>query len=234
LAASYEPQGAALPRTVPPAEPKQERAKRTREQILAAAARTFEDVGYAAARLDDVARDAQVTKGALYFHFRSKADLARAVLEAHHARWAEIVREVTTRGSDPLTALVALSFAIAANYRTNQVARAGVRLGNEYRLVDAELPRPFVGWVARLTELLQAAEAEGLLAPGVDCAAAARSIVAAYFGVQEMSARLAGGRDVAKRLREWWQLFLPALTDEERSRAVLARVTDRGTLTTPG
>lgn len=218
-----------MPGTVPPAEPKQERARRTREQILAAAAATFEEVGYAAARLDDIARDAQVTKGALYFHFRSKADLARAVLDAHHARWDEIVREVTSRGSDPLTAIVALSFAIATNYRTNQVARAGVRLGNEYRLIDAELPRPFVGWVARLAELLHAAEAEGLLAAGVDGEAAARAIVAAYFGLQEMSARLAGGRDIAERLREWWQLFLPALTGDERSRALLARVTDQGT-----
>ena len=50
-----------MPRMVPPAEPKQERARRTREQILAAAAQTFEDVGYTAARLENIARDAQVT-----------------------------------------------------------------------------------------------------------------------------------------------------------------------------
>lgn len=222
-----------MPGTVIPAEPRQERAKRTREQILAAAARTFEEVGYTAARLDDIARDAQVTKGALYFHFRSKADLARAVLEAHHGRWDEIGREVARRGTDPLTGLVALSFAVATNFRTNEIARAGVRLGNEYRLIDAELPTPFIGWVARLTEQLRAAEAEGLLRPGIDCGAAARAIVAGYFGLQEMSVRLASGRDVAQRLREWWQLFLPALTDEARACAVLAAVTDRGTLRRP-
>ena len=219
-----------MPRTVRPAEPKQERARRTREQILAAAAQTFEDVGYTAARLEDIARDAEVTKGALYFHFRSKTDLALAVLEAHHARWGELVREVAGYGADPLTTVVALSFAVGANFRTNQIARAGVRLGNEHRAIDAELPTPFVGWVTRLTELLEAARTHGLLRDGVDPAAAARAIVAAYFGAQEMSARLAGGRDLAGRLREWWQLFLPALTDPERAAAVLARVSDRGTL----
>ena len=223
-----------MPRTVGPAEPKQERAKRTREQILAAAARTFEEVGYTAARLEDIARDAQVTKGALYFHFRSKADLALAVLEAHHARWGEIAREVSGYGADPLTTVVALSFAVGANFRSNQIARAGVRLGNEHRAIDVELPTPFVGWVSRLTELLEAARTQGLLAAGVDAAAAARAIVAAYFGAQEMSARLAGGRDLARRLREWWQLFLPALTDERTAAAVLGRVSDRGTLRVPG
>jgi AcrR family transcriptional regulator len=211
-----------------------EQADATRLHILQAAAHHFATRPYSQVNLDDILASADVTKGALYFHFRSKADLARAVLDAHHGRWAEIVREVTGRGADPLTSLVALSFAIAANYRTNQIARAGVRLGNEYRLIDVELPRPFVGWVDRLTELLRAADAQGLLAPGIDCPAAARAIVAAYFGLQEMSARLAGGRDIAERLREWWQLFLPALTGDRRSREVLARVTDRGTLQEPG
>ena len=223
-----------MPRMVRPAEPKQERARRTREQILAAAAQTFEDVGYTAARLENIARDAQVTKGALYFHFRSKTDLALAVLEAHHARWGEIVREIAGYGADPLTSVVALSFAVGANFQTNHIARAGVRLGNEHRAIDAQLPTPFVGWVGRLTDLLEAARAQGLVLAGVDCAAAARAIVAGYFGVQEMSARLEDGRDVADRLREWWQLVLPALTEPERAADVLARVSDRGTLSAAG
>jgi AcrR family transcriptional regulator len=220
--------------TLPPAQPKQDRAKRTREQILAAAARVFERQGYAATRLEDIGADAQVTKGALYFHFRSKADLARAVMDAHHARWGEIVREVASRGADPLTTVVALSFAVAANFRTNEIARAGVRLGNEYRLIDAELPTPFVGWVARLTELIERAQAEALVTAGLDCGAAARAVVAGYFGLQEMSARLSGGKDVAERLREWWRLFLPAITDADHARVLLGHVTDRGTIQEPG
>lgn len=220
-----------MPRTASLPEPRQERAKRTREQILVAAARTFEQTGYTAARLDHIARDATVTKGALYFHFRSKADLARAVMEAHHARWVEVVGEVGAAGADPLTTLVALSFAVAANFRTNGIARAGVRLGNEYRLIDAELPRPFVGWITRLSGYLTDAREQELVRAEVDPTAAARVIVAAYFGIQEMSARLADGRDLASRLREFWQLFLPALTDDGRARALLERVSDTGTLT---
>jgi len=211
-----------------PSQLKQERARRTREVILLAAARAIERVGYTGARLDDIGRDAQVTKGALYFHFRSKADLARALMDAHHERWREVVRRVSAYELDPLTTVVALSFAVARNYRTSEIARAGVRLGNEYQLIDAELPTPFVGWIERIAELLRAAQAQGLLGPGVDGDAAAAGIVASYFGIQEMSARLTGGRDLVRRLRSWWELFLPALTDEARAQAVLGRISERG------
>jgi len=209
---------------------KQERAKRTRQVILIAAARTIERVGYAGARLDEIGRDAEVTKGALYFHFRSKADIARALMEAHHERWREITRRVSGYGLDPLTTMVALSFAVARNYRASEIARAGVRLGNEYQSIDAELPRPFVGWIDRLTDLLRAAQAEGLIREDVDCPSAAAGVVASYFGVQEMSARLSGGKDLIRRLRAWWTLFLPALAGEEGAQEVLARITERGTV----
>lgn len=56
------------------------RAER-REQILAAATRAFAAAGFAATSLDDVAREAGVSKVILYRHFESKADLYRAVLD---------------------------------------------------------------------------------------------------------------------------------------------------------
>jgi AcrR family transcriptional regulator len=56
-----------------------ERAQR-REQILAAAFEEFAVNGYAGACLDDVARRAQIAKGTIFLHFRSKRVLFRAVL----------------------------------------------------------------------------------------------------------------------------------------------------------
>lgn len=52
-------------------------------QILEAAFAEFTEKGYAAARLDDVARRVGVTKGALYLYFPTKADLFVAVARAH-------------------------------------------------------------------------------------------------------------------------------------------------------
>jgi AcrR family transcriptional regulator len=60
-----------------------------REQILRAAARAFGRAGFATTNLDDVAREAGVTRAILYRHFDSKADLYRAVLDQAQRRLAD-------------------------------------------------------------------------------------------------------------------------------------------------
>jgi AcrR family transcriptional regulator len=53
----------------------------TRAELLAAARHLFGERGYAGTSLDDIAGRANVTKGALYHHFRGKTDLFQAVYE---------------------------------------------------------------------------------------------------------------------------------------------------------
>jgi AcrR family transcriptional regulator len=52
-----------------------------RERLLAAAARVFAERGYASASIDEIARDAGVTKGAVYWNFDSKEELFFALLD---------------------------------------------------------------------------------------------------------------------------------------------------------
>ena len=64
-----------------PGEPKWRRRKEARPaEIVAAALEIFSEKGFAAARLDDIARRAGVSKGALYLYFETKQDLFRAVV----------------------------------------------------------------------------------------------------------------------------------------------------------
>lgn len=66
------------------AKPRWERRKDARPQeLLAAALDLFVERGYAAARLDDVAARAGVSKGTLYLYFANKEDLFKAVVRAH-------------------------------------------------------------------------------------------------------------------------------------------------------
>jgi len=57
-------------------------AKETRQQILLAAERVFYEKGVAHASMEDVARAAGVTRGAIYWHFANRADL---VLELYNS-----------------------------------------------------------------------------------------------------------------------------------------------------
>lgn len=53
----------------------------TRDRILAVAARQFAETGPGGVRLDEVAEAADVARGTLYSHFRTKEDLLRAIVE---------------------------------------------------------------------------------------------------------------------------------------------------------
>jgi len=57
-----------------------EEAAGTRTRIIDAAERVFRDKGVSHATLEDVAAAAQVTRGAIYWHFRDKAELFEAML----------------------------------------------------------------------------------------------------------------------------------------------------------
>jgi AcrR family transcriptional regulator len=66
---------------LPAGEPKFRRRPADRPgEILAAALEVFAERGFQAARLEEVARRAGVSKGALYLYFETKADLFRAVV----------------------------------------------------------------------------------------------------------------------------------------------------------
>lgn len=64
-------------------EPRFRRRKEDRpEEITAAALEAFAERGYAATRVDDVAKRAGVSKGLLYLYFKTKEDLFKAVIRS--------------------------------------------------------------------------------------------------------------------------------------------------------
>src|SRR6187401_800883 len=62
--------------------PRVEQAALRRETILSAALEEFSARGFAAARLDDVARRAGVAKGTIYLYFRDKENLFQELIRA--------------------------------------------------------------------------------------------------------------------------------------------------------
>lgn len=64
---------------------REERREETRGELIAAAARAFARHGYHGASLEQIARDAGYSTGAIYWHFSGKEDLFLAVYEAYAA-----------------------------------------------------------------------------------------------------------------------------------------------------
>ncbi len=85
-----------------------QRAER-RGQILAAAKRAFAQNGFAATGLEDVAREAGVTKVLIYRHFDSKEDLYRAALDDARSRVRSATGSADHLEEDSLGALVTVA-----------------------------------------------------------------------------------------------------------------------------
>jgi AcrR family transcriptional regulator len=69
---------------------------RTRQLVLEAAERLFLANGFAATSLEDIAREAGFSKGAVYSNFAGKTDLFFAIVEGQFAHLSEELRRLVT------------------------------------------------------------------------------------------------------------------------------------------
>ncbi|MER5809308.1 ScbR family autoregulator-binding transcription factor [Streptomyces sp. NPDC002033] len=188
---------------------KQERALRTRESLVRAAAEVFAEEGFTVASVAAISERAGVTPGALHFHFDGKDALARAVEE----RAAEVVRGITGVGGDPLRALVGSSYALVASVGDEVLVRAGFVLGGDVAHrspVDVRAQ-----WRRWAEEALGAAARDGLLAEGVSVPDAARLVVAVTVGLGALEPVGPEG-EAPHALTRIWSVLLPGIAPGEQ------------------
>src|SRR2546428_11004317 len=100
-------------------------AAETREQLLDAAERVFCDRGVARTSLTEVAAAAGMTRGAVYWHFRDKADLFGAMCERATSPLDAMLVEAGGRThDDPLGAVRALAVSALSRLATDPRAQA--------------------------------------------------------------------------------------------------------------
>ncbi|MEU9233621.1 ScbR family autoregulator-binding transcription factor [Streptomyces subrutilus] len=184
----------------------QERAIRTRRAILLAAAKVFQERGYQTATISEILSAAGVTKGALYFHFQSKEELAQGVL---NAQYQDLVIPDRTTKLQEIVDMVALH-----TYRleTNPMVRASVRLAMDQRATDLDRSGPWQDWVDGVQSKLERAQAQGELLPHVLPAETASVIVGAYGGVQSMSQAVSDYGDLVVRVSALLRHLLPSIS----------------------
>ncbi len=162
-----------------------ERSARSRSALLEAAARGLSRYGYGNLVLEDVAREAGYTRGALYHQFSGKEDLARAVLEWVDETWRTEVGGLVDRESDPAAALIALARGHAI-YCRRDVARVAMALRMEFSGQDhplgREVERLSESLVRRCIRLIKAGRRDGSIPAGPPARAVALAFVGAIEG----------------------------------------------------
>ncbi|MFD8996664.1 ScbR family autoregulator-binding transcription factor [Streptomyces abikoensis] len=191
----------------------QERAKRTRQVILEAAGIVFDECGYEAATISQILARADVTRGALYFHFSSKEDLARGVLDM----------AVTTEGVLPqqfkLQELADTSLLLAHRMPREPLLRAALRLSVDQRarrMFGTKWPE----WITVGAGLLAEAKARGELLAHVDPYETSRFLVGAWTGVQLVAEAVPQDDSLVHEVSLMYQMLLPNIAVP----AVLARL----------
>ncbi|KPI01764.1 ScbR family autoregulator-binding transcription factor [Streptomyces mirabilis] len=185
-------------------EPKQERAVRTREVVLHAAAEVFDECGYSGASISKIMKRAGVTQGGMYFHFDSKLKLAQAVM-------ADQQTFVTLPATEGLQGLVDVTFHLSRELQNNPVFRASVRLAVEQGEFGSRDDRPYQEWAEQFRRQLDGAHARGELLPDTDTAEFARVLVGAYSGTQLFSQMATNRADLPEQVATLWRYLLPAV-----------------------
>src|SRR5436190_1757156 len=161
-----------------------ERRARSRSALLEAAARGLSRYGYGNLVLEDVAREAGYTRGALYHQFKDKEDLALAVIDWVNETWSREVAEPAARESDPVAALIALARGHAV-YCRRDVARVMMAIRVEFsgrdHPVGREMKRVSEILVKLVASLINAGRRNGSIPAGPP----ARVVANAFWGTLE-------------------------------------------------
>ncbi|GAA2125999.1 ScbR family autoregulator-binding transcription factor [Kitasatospora saccharophila] len=202
---------------------KQERAERTRAMVVEAAADVFGQLGFAGASVSKIADRAGVTLGAVYFHFRSKDELARHIV----SRQPELV--VPPHSSQGLQHAIDVTLTWAYQLPVDPFLRAGARLVWEQEQFVPREENSHQQWTSIMADNLRAAQARRELKASTDIEAVARLVVNACTGAQMHSYVETVHTDLPNRVAEMWQCLLPAIAvpsalsrisiDESRGRA---------------
>jgi AcrR family transcriptional regulator len=161
-----------------------ERRARSRSALLESAARGLSRHGYGNLVLEQVAREAGYTRGALYHQFADKDELVLAVLAWVDETWRGEVGELVARENEPVAALLALARGHAIFCRRD-VARFAIALRLEFsgqdHPVGREVERVSETLVRRCARLIAAARRAGSMPGGPP----ARTVARAYVGAVE-------------------------------------------------
>ena len=162
------------------------RAGTTRHRLIAAASRQFARRSYSMVSLDDILAEAELTKGAMYFHFPSKQALALAIIDDLTEMSRTAVTELLAHRMSGLETLIDLVYLRAVQDTQNEVARAGVRLLDALDNTDLGTAL-WQSWIEFVTTLTQKAIAEGDFIDQHDPEDIAKMLVALWVGMRRIS-----------------------------------------------
>lgn len=194
--------------------PRQQRAERTRLRILEAAAAAFAEHGYDGVSLNQLIRQSGLTKGAFYFHFPSRDELALAAFRHKQQQLVARIAEAVDEEAPPLERLATLLRERARLLEQDPtlfvVVRLGIELtmrhgaGSEYATFS-ELP------LELFEQIVRDGQRGGDVRPELEPRRAAETIFAGILGIDQAALLLPQALDIVPRTEWLLDLLVPGL-----------------------
>lgn len=193
----------------------QARAAQTRQQIILGAAELFSRVGYDRARLNDIVGETGLTRGAIYFHFQSKDDLATIVIEEFQTKSIDAIAAIAQTGECGMCQIAMLNREMGRLLTVDPVVRAGIRLVVERNAGQAPIPA-YLAWIEALKYLVSLGIEQGDVRRGVSPDDGAVFITEAFVGAQILSHAVSGLGDLPARIDRLTGFLLNGLMPDDR------------------
>lgn len=168
-----------------------EEAAETRRLILDSALKIFSQKGYAVARLEDVAEDAGVTRGAIYWHFENKYKLYCELFEKFSSKILNRLDEILKTDLTPLSKIQQIMREIFVCIEEDKEYRAieemslfKTELTDELKGIFQEHSRCIHFVSEALKQLIREGIAAGEVNAGIDPDITAMAIVSYIGGVK--------------------------------------------------
>lgn len=191
------------------------RADSKRRQILRAAARQFARLPYHQVSLDDVVAEAALTKGAMYFHFRSKHALALAIIDDQITRSDAAINDLLARKLSGLEMLIDFSYQLAVRDISEDISRAALHLVESIRRVEGLQSTLHRHWIDNLTVAVQRGIGEGDVLEQCEAHDVGRLLASSYMGLRQTADLDEPGRFLTD-YEKMWGLMLPGFVRQDR------------------
>ncbi len=179
----------------------------------------FAERGYVETTMAELIARSGLTKGAFYFHFSSKDQLALAVIEEKQRQWVDSVQAAISSESRAVDQFRAIPSALVRLHRDDPGAFSVSRLTRDLARapdVTDTLRDHMRAWLGLLTGLIGQAQAEGDLPHTIDAGDLAAVLVAATDGLKDLGG-LIDAPSRARRAFERRMDTLVALVDALRT-----------------
>lgn len=194
---------------------RQARSEHTRQKIIDSAVDLINEIGYPAAGLADIIERAELTKGALYYHFESKEALASAIMDDGGATVLKAFQSAGRSSSPAMENIIHGVFVVTDTIRRDKLAQAASRLMRTFGGFNSAAKSAYGAFLEEMTSRVKTAVAEGDVRADLDADSIGRAIFGAMLGTELLSDALASGTDMGKQIVGAWGVLLPAVVQAD-------------------